>query len=96
MMPADYAVVNRFQACIVPKLVKRGVHILDPVPILRARTNSLAILPFDSGGTFYRDAHHLSTYGALAIKPLFVPVVRQIAGVREQDRVASRASSPRG
>ena len=35
MMPADYRVVNRFQASILPKLAERGVHILDPVPILR-------------------------------------------------------------
>jgi peptidoglycan/LPS O-acetylase OafA/YrhL len=97
MTPAHYSGVNRFQASILPQLAKRGVHILDPVPILRARTNSLAILPFDSRGTFYRDAHHLSAYGAMAIKPLFVPVVRQIAGVRDQNRVASRAdSSPQG
>jgi peptidoglycan/LPS O-acetylase OafA/YrhL len=76
--PTDYAASNRFQASVLPRLQERGVHILDPVPILQARTNSATILPFDSGGSFYCDKSHLSTYGALAIKPLFVPVVRAI------------------
>jgi peptidoglycan/LPS O-acetylase OafA/YrhL len=93
MMPADYRVVNRFQASILPKLTERGVHILDPVPLLRARTNSQAIFPFDSGGSFYRDAHHLSTYGAMAIKSLFVPVIRQMARSADQNKIASRAGS---
>jgi hypothetical protein len=76
--PRDYAAINHFQTSILPKLLERGVHILDPVPILQARTKSVTILPFDSGGSFYADKNHLSTYGALAIKPLFVPVVRKI------------------
>jgi hypothetical protein len=67
--------MNRFQTSVLPKLRERGVHILDPLPILQARTKSLTILPFDSGGSFYSDKNHLSTYGALALKPLFVPVV---------------------
>jgi peptidoglycan/LPS O-acetylase OafA/YrhL len=96
MMPADYRVENRFEASILPKLAKRGVHILDPVPVLRARTNSQAIFPFDSGGSFYHDRHHLSTYGAMAIKSLFIPVFRQIARSADQNKVASRAGSYKG
>jgi hypothetical protein len=75
MTATDYAAMNRFQTSILPKLRERGVHILDPLPILQARTKSSTILPFDSGGSFYSDKNHLSTYGALALKPLFVPVV---------------------
>jgi peptidoglycan/LPS O-acetylase OafA/YrhL len=96
MTPADYGAVNRFHASILPKLAQRGVHILDPVPILQARTNSQAFFPFDSGGSFYCDSNHLSSYGALAIKPLFVPVVRQFAGSDNQNKVASRANSSKG
>ena len=87
--PTDYPATNRFQSSILAKLRERGVQILDPVPILQARTKSLTILPFDSGGSFYCDKNHLSTYGALAIKPLFVPVVAAIAGQRA--KVAQRA-----
>ncbi len=71
---SEYEAANEFHAVLLPELVKLGVKVLDPVETLQARTASTAILPFDDGGSFYRDEQHLGTYGALAIKPLFSPV----------------------
>ncbi|HEY1380945.1 MAG TPA: acyltransferase family protein [Gemmataceae bacterium] len=71
----EYEAANPFHASFLPGLKERGVVILDPVPVLQARTASTDdILPFDASGSFYRDEQHLGTYGALAVKPLFSPV----------------------
>ena len=75
---SDHEAVNQFNSSFLPKLIDRGVNILDPIPTLQARTKSIDILPFDSGGSFYSDKHHLSTYGALAIKPVFGPMFKSI------------------
>jgi hypothetical protein len=74
---ARHETTNHFEGDFLPKLRDRGVTILDPVPLLQARTKSIDIIPFDEGGCFYRDGTHLSVYGALALKPLFAPVIRQ-------------------
>jgi len=60
------------------RLAARGVHFLEPVPILQARSKSDTFLPYDEGGSFYYDHFHLSTYGALALKPLFEPVMQSL------------------
>lgn len=70
----------------------RQVVILDPVPILQERTNSTDILPFDAGGSFYRDCGHLSTYGALAMKPLFAPVFRSVQRQRNSEVAGQNVS----
>jgi peptidoglycan/LPS O-acetylase OafA/YrhL len=64
---------------IFAKLLSEGVTILDPLPVLQARTGSSKILPYDAGGLFYRDRDHLSTYGALALKPLFAPLFSELS-----------------
>ena len=61
-------------AAFVEKLKLAGVQILDPVPLLMERSRAEKFLPFDSGGSFYYDGNHLSTYGSLALKPLFAPL----------------------
>ena len=58
------------------KLKLAGARFLDPVPLLMERSQSDKFLPFDSGGSFYYDGNHLSTYGSLALKPLFAPIFR--------------------
>jgi hypothetical protein len=68
---SKYDDINRSQNRFLPELRDRGVIILDPIPTILARSKSDDILPFDCGGSFYRDDIHLSTYGALAMKPLF-------------------------
>ena len=78
MSPADYELQNRFHAAVLPMLEDRGVIILDPIPVIQARTESVNIPPYDSSGSFYRDNSHLSTYGALVLKPLFAPVIRSL------------------
>jgi peptidoglycan/LPS O-acetylase OafA/YrhL len=83
----EYEAANQFQTSFLPQLIERGVHILDPIPILRTRTKSIDILPFDSGGSFYSDKQHLSTYGALAIKPVFAPMFQRL---RSQARLISK------
>jgi hypothetical protein len=72
----EYEKANSFHASLLSKLTDRGVHILDPVAELQRRSSREVdrFLPFDDGGSFYRDWHHLSTYGALAIKDTFMPV----------------------
>ena len=70
---------------LLPQLESRGVAVLDPVPLLQQRGGAheagpfdhgtFDIRPFDAGGSFYRDAGHLSTHGALTISPTFAPVV---------------------
>jgi hypothetical protein len=76
----DYEALNQFHSSFLSTLIERGVHILDPIAILQTRTHSPDILPFDSGGSFYCDKEHLSTYGALAIKPMFAPMIKTISG----------------
>lgn len=60
---------------VLQELRSRGVQILEPLPLLLGRSNSDRFLPYDDGGSFYYDYFHLSTYGALALKPLLSPVV---------------------
>jgi SGNH domain (fused to AT3 domains) len=71
----DYEARNHFQTDLLPKLRDRRVVVLDPVPVLQARSGSTELLPYDSGGSFYADHSHLSTYGSMALRPLFAPVV---------------------
>ena len=68
--------MNAFHDEFLGRLEDRGVTILDPVPIFQARAGSSALLPFDAGGSFYFDHRHLSTYGALALRPLLAPSIR--------------------
>lgn len=78
MSLAAYEVTNRFHDSFLPLLERRGVVVLDPTLVLRGKGENGVLLPFDSGGSFYRDAGHLSTYGALAIRPLFAPLIRSL------------------
>ncbi len=77
---SQHEAANRLEREFLPKLRDRGVTVLDPVPLLRARTGTVDILPFDDNGSFYRDGTHLSAYGALVLKPLFAPAVRRSPG----------------
>jgi peptidoglycan/LPS O-acetylase OafA/YrhL len=79
-------------------LAQEGVEVLDPIPVLQARVGSSKVLPYDSGGSFYRDRDHLSTYGALALKPLFAPLVAELAQERGHRQVGrgSVRSGPAG
>ena len=74
MIPEDYERQNHFHEWLLPRLREARVQILDPIPAIQTRTHSIRILPFDSGGSFFLDQHHLSKYGALAIKSVFLPV----------------------
>ncbi|WP_020473816.1 acyltransferase family protein [Zavarzinella formosa] len=69
---------ERFYASILPRLTERGVAILDPLPYLRTADNPDLILPYDSGGSLYRDSAHLSPHGAKTIEPLFAPMFDSI------------------
>ncbi|MCE9604768.1 MAG: acyltransferase [Planctomycetia bacterium] len=80
--PQEYATKNPFYETLLPQLIAHGATILDPIPVLQARTNSLEIPASDAGGLFYRDTHHLSGYGGKAIKPMFTPVVDTLLAQR--------------
>lgn len=56
------------------KLVELGVHVLNPADAL-PRSSSGLIAPYDSSGAYYYDSQHLSPYGALAIRKVFLPFV---------------------
>lgn len=60
---------------VLEQLRERGVRILEPIPLLVARSKSDRFLPYDDNGSYYYDYFHLSTYGALALKPLLSQVV---------------------
>ncbi|HEY3968893.1 MAG TPA: acyltransferase family protein [Planctomycetaceae bacterium] len=82
-LPAgDYDRANPFHRDFVPVLRDRGVQILAPLPVLQARTGSLDVIPYDEGGSFYRDAHHLSPHGALALRPLLREIFPSAAANR--------------
>jgi len=71
MTGSQYEVQNcRFDQ-LAATLSAQRASILEPVPLLMKRTHTSTIQPYDSGGSFYFDSQHLSTYGALSIKMLF-------------------------
>lgn len=77
--PQDYAAQHRHYETLLPRLAARGVQVLDPVAYLRAGRSSGPIPPYDAGGSFYYDRHHLSLYGARTIQPVFHPVIDAVA-----------------
>ncbi len=83
---AEYDRLNQFQTTVIPKLEQQGVIVIDPMPTMQATSGNSVILPFDEGGSFYRDSHHLSTYGAMRLKPLFEPIVQ---GDEQTEQVAA-------
>jgi peptidoglycan/LPS O-acetylase OafA/YrhL len=86
---------------LLPQLASRGVAVLDAVPLLQQRggrheagpfdDGPSDIRPFDAGGSFYRDAGHLSTHGALEIAPTFAPVVEALRSGNAPPALASPA-----
>lgn len=74
LTPAEFAAADKMSEAFLERLKGAGVQILDPVPLLMARSKASNFLPFDAGGAFYYDGNHLSTYGSLALKPLFAPI----------------------
>lgn len=78
MTTAEYRALDKFPVALLRELQDLGVHILEPIPILKARSKSEKFLPYDSEGCFYYDSNHLSTYGSLALKPLFEPIFRTV------------------
>lgn len=79
MTREEYETMDKFPASLLAQLREQGVRILEPVPILLARAKSEKFLPYDAGGCFYYDSNHLSTYGSLALKPLFAPLFQLAA-----------------
>jgi hypothetical protein len=87
---SDYRAGNGFEEAMLPELEKRGVKILDPVPLLSAKKSPALIVPFDADGSFYVDSNHLSRHGAMTIKPLFDSVARSVSRPSDQERTALR------
>lgn len=86
---------DKLSADFVAKLTAAGVQWIDPVPLLQNRSKSEEFLPFDDGGSFYYDGNHLSMYGSMALKPLFVPIFEKF-GTRAgaANSVSDRAVQP--
>lgn len=74
LSPSEYHAADKIPEDLITRLKQEGVRILDPLPLLLARCGSNTFTPFDSGGSFYYDGNHLSTYGSLALRPLFAPI----------------------
>ena len=89
---SEFTASDKMPEPLLEKLKLAGVQILDPIPLLMERSRSEKYLPFDSGGSFYFDGNHLSTYGSLALKPLFAPLFR--SGAARDDISTSAGSSP--
>lgn len=78
---AEYEAAEKLPPALLQQFKARGVTVIEPVPFLQARSKSDKFLPYDDGGSFYYDYFHLSTYGALALKPLLAPVIQSVGGV---------------
>jgi len=91
---SEFAAADKMPVTFLEQLKSAGVQILDPLPLLMERSRSEKFLPFDSGGSFYYDGNHLSTYGSLALKPLFAPLFRSEATDVEIPSAAGSAPSP--
>ena len=90
LTPSEFSAADKMSEMLQEKLKAAGVQFLDPIPLLMERSRSEKFLPFDSGGSFYYDGNHLSTYGSLALKPLFMPLFQ----AAEADNVPSAPTSP--
>lgn len=75
---SEYVSADKIPEGFIEKLKQASVHILDPISLLMARSDSEKFTPFDSGGSFYYDGNHLSTYGSLALRPLFTPILKDL------------------
>ncbi|HEX6984638.1 MAG TPA: acyltransferase family protein [Planctomycetaceae bacterium] len=76
---AEYEARNEFHGAILPRLQERGVVVLDPIAVFKARSGSDLLMPADAHGLLYYDKGHLSTYGSHAMKPIFAPLIRSLA-----------------
>jgi SGNH domain (fused to AT3 domains) len=94
LTPAELQAEDKFPTLLEQQLKERAVHILEPIPVLQARTKSVNFLPYDSGGSFYFDSNHLSTYGSLALKPLFVSLFRSLAAGGESHLTTGLRAAP--
>lgn len=86
----NYRAASHLQSALLPLLRDRRVLILDPLSYLQERAGVPSVRPFDAGGSFYRDHDHLSTYGAMIIKPLFAPVVESVSSTNSARGEATR------
>jgi len=67
---------------LLPEIAQRNAVVLDPARFFTSAADPGTIIPFDSNGSYYFDHAHLSTHGALALRPLFSPLVREIKSSR--------------
>lgn len=82
--PTDHEKVNRHYFALIPRLRALGAEIVDPLEQL-PRDARGRFLPYDAGGSLYYDSNHLSTYGAMTLKPLFDRLLRRIASAPMED-----------
>jgi peptidoglycan/LPS O-acetylase OafA/YrhL len=75
MSVEEYDAQQQCQTALDAMLRDRGIEIIDPIPVLLRKSQSRSILPFDEYGSYYVDADHLSTHGALAIRDAFIPII---------------------
>lgn len=91
----EFTAADKMPAGLMDKLKAAGVQVLDPIPVLMGRSETEKFVPFDSGGAFYYDSDHLSTYGSLALKPMFVPLFQNF-GVRNESNGVKPGESATG
>jgi len=70
-----YAEASESRA-IIDGVAKMGAHVLDPGPFL---TEAGFCFAERHGNAVYRDAHHLTPFGSMLLKPMFEPLFRRAA-----------------
>ncbi len=89
----DYYAATGFPPGLRRDLLGKKVNLLDPAPYFLARVGSSTFMPYDNDGAFYADGQHLSTYGALALKPLFAPLFGPVASSAQRSPAHSLSNT---
>jgi len=80
MPTEDHLARTRLENAVLDELSANSVVVLDPVPLL-ADQNGLCRVERE-GHALYADRHHLTTYGAMQLRPLFDKMFRsEVAAV---------------
>lgn len=91
----DYNAGKAFNPDALSELRQGGVRVLEPATVFFDARREFR--PYDAQGAYYRDAGHLSTHGALALKPLFEPLFKSLdsGDSYSTPRIAAGLSGPR-
>jgi peptidoglycan/LPS O-acetylase OafA/YrhL len=91
----DYMAGKALDQRVLFELRKGDVRVLEPATVFFKSGREFR--PYDLRGSYYRDGGHLSTHGALALKPLFEPLFESLESEDSYStpRIAAGLSGPR-